>query len=142
MSLTGYLSNGLNQSLNGILTITDGLGSTIENGKIICTHLNAEGTITATDITSSSLNGINTANIPDKTGTNTWTGTNTFNNNLPTSTKVPSGTYDLTNVYFCDNNYGGLGASNFWTGLNYFNTYLPQSTLNPSSQYQLINKNM
>ena len=32
-SLQGYINTGLNQSLNGIVSITDGLGITIEGGK-------------------------------------------------------------------------------------------------------------
>ena len=140
MSLSGYLNNGMNQSLNGILTITDGLGSTIENGKIVCTNLNANGSISATDISSNTINGINTANIPDITSSNIWTGTNTFNSNLPTSTQTPTTQYQLVNKNYVDVNFGGLGASNVWTGTNTFNTNLPTSTQTPTTQYQLVNK--
>ena len=34
MSINGYINTGLNQSLSGIVSITDGSGVTIENGRI------------------------------------------------------------------------------------------------------------
>ena len=48
--MNGYSNNGFTQSLNGILSLTDGLGTTIENGQIIT------GDITGDDIISSSEN--------------------------------------------------------------------------------------
>ena len=47
--MNGYSNNGFTQSLNGILSLTDGLGTTIENGTI------TTGDITGDDITSSTV---------------------------------------------------------------------------------------
>ena len=47
--MNGYSNNGFTQSLNGILSLTDGLGTTIQNGEIIT------GNITGNDIISSSI---------------------------------------------------------------------------------------
>ena len=47
--MNGYTTNGFTQSLNGILTISDGLGTTIQEGQI------STGDITGQDIVSDSL---------------------------------------------------------------------------------------
>ena len=47
--MNGYSNNGFTQSLNGILSLTDGLGTTIENGSIIT------GDITGDDIVASTV---------------------------------------------------------------------------------------
>ena len=47
--MNGYTNNGFTQSLNGILSITDGLGTTIENGSI------TTGDITGDDIVASTV---------------------------------------------------------------------------------------
>ena len=49
--MNGYSNNGFTKSLNGILSITDGMGTTIENGAITTTSMNVNGNITATGIT-------------------------------------------------------------------------------------------
>lgn len=47
--MNGFSTNGFTQSLNGILTISDGLGTTIQEGQIVT------GDITGQDITSDSV---------------------------------------------------------------------------------------
>ena len=47
--MNGYTTNGFCQSLNGILTISDGLGTTIQEGQI------STGDITGQEIVSDSL---------------------------------------------------------------------------------------
>ena len=47
--MNGYSNNGFTKSLNGILSLTDGLGTTIENGEI------KTGDITGEDIVSSTV---------------------------------------------------------------------------------------
>ena len=49
--MNGYSNNGFTQSLNGILSLTDGLGTTIENGAI------TTGNITGSDITGDNITG-------------------------------------------------------------------------------------
>jgi hypothetical protein len=38
-SLSGYSNNGFTKSLNGITTLSDGAGSTIQDGEISTVHL-------------------------------------------------------------------------------------------------------
>ena len=74
--MNGYSNNGFSQSLNGILTIIDGLGTTIENGTIItgditsddnlnnnlvsenigCGNLNSSKNITCIDLKCNTIN--------------------------------------------------------------------------------------
>jgi len=69
--MNGYSNNGFTQSLNGILSLTDGLGTTIENGSIIT------GDITGDDIIS---NTVTTALL--KSTNIELTGNLTIDNNL------------------------------------------------------------
>ena len=74
-------NNGFTQSLNGILTLTDGLGTTIQNGEIIT------GDITGSDITGDTITGTSF-----KGSTVELTGNLTVDNNLTvngTSKKYP-----------------------------------------------------
>ena len=52
--MNGYSNNGFTQSLNGILSLTDGLGTTIENGTIKQVDITGDD-ITANTITTTTL---------------------------------------------------------------------------------------
>ena len=52
--MNGYTTNGFVQSMNGILTISDGNGTTIENGTITTNSFTGNGTINFTDTTDTS----------------------------------------------------------------------------------------
>jgi len=96
-SLTGYTNNGLNQSLNGVVSLSDGSGTTISEGNITTTNLTLTNNLitnynTISNLTLSYLYGL-TGNIQTQINSfnasillglsNTWTGaTNTFNNNV------------------------------------------------------------
>ena len=56
--MNGYSNNGFTQSLNGILSLTDGLGTTIENGQIITGDITGDDIISSS-VTTSSLKSIN-----------------------------------------------------------------------------------
>ena len=90
MSLLGYINNGLNQSLNGIVTITDGNGTTISDGEITSKIMNVDnlqtnnltvlGTLTLPN--GSILDVYLSSNIPKKDATNTYTLLQTLNGGL------------------------------------------------------------
>ena len=95
MSLLGYINNGLNQSLNGIVTITDGNGTTISDGEITSKNMNVD-TFTATNFQTNNLTVLGTltlpngsildvylsSNIPKKDAINTYTSLQTLNGGL------------------------------------------------------------
>ena len=56
--MNGYSNNGFTQSLNGILSLTDGLGTTIENGTIITGDITGEDIVSST-VTTASLKSTN-----------------------------------------------------------------------------------
>ena len=64
MSLLGYINNGLNQSLNGIVTITDGNGTTISDGQITSKNMNVD-TFTATNLSSNNLTVTGNLTLPN-----------------------------------------------------------------------------
>jgi hypothetical protein len=131
MSLLGYINNGLNQSLNGIVTITDGNGTTISDG-VVSSNSMAVSNFTATNLSSNNLtitgtitlpNGsildaYLTSNVPLKNIPNTFTGYVDFNAGVG----VNSGNYitfaDSTNTIFSQigqyNN--NLSITNYGTG--------------------------
>lgn len=112
MSLLGYINNGLNQSLNGIVTITDGNGTTISDGEITSKNMNVD-TFSATNFQTNNLTVLGTltlpngsildvylsSNIPKKDATNTYTSLQTLNNGLT----ITSGTITLPNASISDN---------------------------------------
>ena len=55
MNMNGYSNNGFTQSLNGILSLTDGCGSIIENGEIISNNITSEN-LSSNTIISNSIN--------------------------------------------------------------------------------------
>jgi len=110
-SLTGYTNNGLNQSLNGVVSLSDGSGTTISEGNITTTNLTLTNNLITNYNTISNLTSLSylyglTGNIQTQINSfnasillglsNTWTGaTNTFNNNVVINglTNLNSNTY-------------------------------------------------
>jgi len=63
MSLSGYINTGINQSLNGIVSITDGAGTVISEGNIITNNLNSQ-TLQTSQLTLSEFDLISITNGP------------------------------------------------------------------------------
>jgi len=111
MSLLGYVNNGLNQSLNGIVTITDGNGTTISDGQITSKIMNVD-TFSATNLSSNNLTVLATltlpngsildvyltSNVPLKNTANIFSQLQTLNNGLT----ITSGTITLPNGSISD----------------------------------------
>ena len=64
MSLLGYINNGLNQSLNGIVTITDGNGTTISDGSVSSNSMTVSN-FTATSLSANNLTITGTITLPN-----------------------------------------------------------------------------
>ena len=119
MSLTGYANTGLNQSLNGIMTLTDGAGTIIENGTITTGDINSTGNINSTNIAS------NAQKITDVTY-NLGSLTTNIANNLTVSNNFMghlASYYDPTSSIQGQLNgigAGLLGSLNNWSNTNNF----------------------
>jgi hypothetical protein len=64
MSLLGYINNGLNQSLNGIVSITDGNGTTISDGTVSSNSMSVSS-FTASSLSSNNLTITGTITLPN-----------------------------------------------------------------------------
>lgn len=91
MSLQGYINTGLSQSLNGIVSITDGLGTTIQNGSIITGDLTANGTVFNDEIQA------NAQKITDLSY-DSGSLTSTFAHNLTVGEHLVAGDLDITGL--------------------------------------------
>ena len=118
--MNGYTTNGFTQSLNGILTISDGLGTTIENGNINTNDITGDDIISNT-VTTNTI----TAAEMDLTGNLNIAGTTDFTNTTDTSSlidtvyavKIKGGVIVEKNTYATDvmtNNVatGNIGCGN------------------------------
>jgi hypothetical protein len=143
MSLLGYINNGLNQSLNGIVTITDGNGTTISDGSVSsnsmtvsnftattfnATNLTLTGTITLPN--GSILDIYLTSNVPLKDKANVFTNTNTYNSGLTVSSGLTLYNNAILDSYL-SSNVPLLNINNTFTGaLNTFNSLTLSSNSN------------
>lgn len=109
--MNGYSNNGFTQSLNGILSLTDGLGTTIENGTITTGDISGDD-ITSSTVTTTSLKSTSqeiTGNLIVD-GTTTFAGIITSNNTTDTtsllndvySLKILGGVLINKNLYCTD----------------------------------------
>ena len=94
MSLSGYSNNGLNQSLSGVVTITDGI-STLENGKLNCNTISVStmSVLGAFTCGSISCNSINNSGI-------------LYTNGLSSSSTITGQTIRATSIYNTGFYYG------------------------------------
>ena len=111
------------RSMNGIITISDGGGTTIENGEITTNNLTAPNVATLNE---------------NETITGVWT-----YSVLPQSSVVPTLGAQLVNKTYTDlldsNNVKISGSQTLTTGVKTF-TNLPQSTATPTLGAELVNK--
>ena len=116
--MNGYSNNGFTQSLNGILTLTDGLGTTIENGEI------KTGDITGDDIIS---NTVTTTTLKSKdfelTGDLIVDGLTNFNNTSDASSLLSTASIIINggviikeNLYATDEMSNNIVSGNIGCG--------------------------
>ena len=114
------------RSMNGIITISDGGGTLIQNGQITTSNLFAPNVATLNE---------------NEAITGTWN----FNTALPTSTINPTTLYQFTNKNYVDsldtNNVKLTGNQTIASGAVKTFTTLPQSSATPSLAAELITKN-
>jgi hypothetical protein len=149
-SLTGYTNNGLNQSLNGISSLSDGAGTIIQDGNISTNDITIAGDLInnynkISNLLISYLYGL-TGNIQTQINSidvqsilnlnNTWTGTNIFSNNVnlngnlilnsttisPTVLSFLNGlNSNVQNQISSIDTSALLSLANTWTEINTFN---------------------
>lgn len=105
------VSFSANQTTNATLDLPTDIAPT-ENSTNLVTSWGVFDAINTLDtgVSSVAVNGwnpqtwaVNLTNIATTTWTNNFTWTNTFNSNLPTSTKTPTASDQLTTKYYVDN---------------------------------------
>lgn len=121
----------LAKSMNGIVTLSDGAGTTITNGSINTSNVNSSN-VNSTNISTNNLslsvldlNSSLTLEQYDDIDTGTgvglvslWEKGYSYFNYLPKSLATPTLDSELITRLFANNNYGRLTISNTWTGTN------------------------
>ena len=116
----------LAKSMNGIVTLSDGAGTTISNGTIDTSNINSTNittnnlSLSALDL-KSSLTLEQYDNITTSVGNvSLWEKGKSYFTYLPQSLVTPSIDSELITLLFANTNYGKLASSNTWSGTNNF----------------------
>ena len=137
----------LARSMNSIVELNDGAGTSISNGQVITTTVNSNS-ITSNNLTLNGILDLNNSleleqfdNISTAVGlVSLWEKGNAYFTYLPQSLATPTLSSDFITKLFADNTYASITGTNNFTGTNTFNTNLPTSTLTPTTNFQLCNK--
>jgi len=118
----------LAKSMNGIVTLSDGAGTTITNGTINTSNVNTNNmtannlTLSALDLNSSlTLEEYDNIDIPALVDyMSLWEKGHSYFEYLPQSLATPTQDTELITRLFANNNYGRLTISNTWSATNNF----------------------
>jgi hypothetical protein len=118
----------LAKSMNGIVTLSDGAGTTISNGSINTSNVNSSN-ITTNNLSLSALDLNSSLTLEQYDDINTGTGLGlvslwekgkSYFTYLPQSLATPTLDSELITRLFANNNYGRLTISNTWSATNNF----------------------
>lgn len=118
----------LAKSMNGIVSLSDGAGTTITGGQVITNDFSGN-TITVNSFSAGTFDLNNSLTLEQYDNISTavglvslWEKGKSYFTYLPQSLATPSNTSDLITLLFGNANYGRLTQTNSWTGVNTFPT--------------------
>lgn len=118
----------LAKSMNGIVSLSDGAGTTITGGQVITNDFSGN-TIKVNSFSAATFDLTNSLTLEQYDNISTgvglvslWEKGKSYFTYLPQSLATPSNTSDLITLLFGDANYGRLTQTNTWTGTNTFTT--------------------
>jgi len=117
----------LAKSMNGIISFSDGAGTTISNGQILTTDISSN-TLATGNMTLNGVLDLNNSleleqydNLSTAVGlVSLWEKGHSYFTYLPQSSATPSNTTDLITLGYYNSNTVSLSGTNNWTGQNTF----------------------
>ena len=135
------------KSMNGIITLSDGAGTTISNGKVVTNDLSGN-TMSVSNLSLGSVDLKNALKLEQFDTLSTpvgnvslWEKGNSYFSILPQSNATPTNTTDLVTLSYTNSNYGSLSGTNNWVGQNTFSklTYSNVSSSISITNYDFAN---